>query len=208
MNKIKTITLITIVCVLLLSCNKEASKRKRFSFDEIKTELNLSPEQSKKFDVIITKYTKIREEGFAGAKEGGKMDRSVMMKKMQTIMESQNKEVFAILTPEQLPIYQSFAEKMARRGRSGYSKKEIEKITTQLALDSTQVKMLNAVNKAFEKSYSDAHDFYHGNSKLAKTYWDKYDNERKNALKKVFTEDQNTKYLEFVKALEFKGEHK
>ena len=194
--------------ITVFSCEKEEGKRKgRFNFEEIKSELNLTAQQTEKLDVTIVKYTKIREESFAAAKEGGKMNRSIMMNKMQTILKAQNEEIIAFLTPEQLPIYQAFAEKMARFGKPGYSDKEVLKITTELALDSTQVKMLNAVNKAFEKSYSDAHDFYHGNSELAKEYWNKYDQERKNALRKIFSEEQNTKYLEVAKDLAFKGEH-
>ena len=59
--------------------------------------------------------------------------------------------------------------------------------------------MLNAANDAFEKSFNDAHDVYHGNSELAKEYWAKFDNQRKEAVKTVLSPEQNTKFLELVK---------
>lgn len=208
MNKINKLVLICLTFLLVMACKEEVAKRKgRFNFDAIKAELSLTEDQASKFDSIIDKYTKIREASFAASKENGKMNRSVMMKKMQTIMKSQNEEVLAILNPDQLPVYQKFAKKMMQSRRSGYSDEDLLKITTTLALDSTQTKMLNAVNKAFEKSYSDAHDYYHGNSELAKEYWNKYDLERKKALKIILTEEQNAKYLEIVNTIAFKGEH-
>ncbi|MBL4560200.1 MAG: hypothetical protein JKX79_04375 [Labilibaculum sp.] len=204
MKTIKNIAVLLLTLVVMTSYAQE-KKKGRFSFDEIKAELNLTTEQTQKFDVVIAKYTKIREESFAGFRESGaKPNRSVMMKKMQGIQKLQNEEITAFLTSEQLPSYEAFAEKMAHFGKPGYSDKEIQKMTTELALDESQVKMLNAVNKAFEKSFSDAHDLYHGNAELAKEYRTKYDQERKNVLQKVFNEEQYTKYLEIVKELDSK----
>lgn len=228
MKNIKNIAMLFLAVMFLVSCNtgqkqqeqqvqevqeqkeQEKPKRKgRFDFNQVKAELHLTKDQEQKFDTIVAKYQKVREESFAGFGESGaKPNRSVMMEKMQGIQKLQNKEIIDILNQKQMPVYEEFAEKMARFGKPGYSDKEIQKMTTELALDESQVKMLNAVNKAFEKSYSDAHDFYHGNGELAKEYWNKYDQERKNTLQKVFNEEQYSKYLEIAKELVFKGEHK
>lgn len=73
------------------------------------------------------------------------------------------------------------------------------KIKTELALTDEQSQILEAANNAFEKSYHDAHDIYHGNSELAQEYWVKFDNERKNAIKSIVSEEQYAKFLELVK---------
>ena len=67
-----------------------------------------------------------------------------------------------------------------------------------LSLTDEQAAMLDAVNKAFEKAYYDAHDIYHGNAELAKEYWNKFDAERKAALRTVFNEQQYAQYLQLV----------
>ena len=54
-------------------------------------------------------------------------------------------------------------------------------------------------------SFNDAHDVYHGNTEMAKEYWNKFDSQRKEALKKAFTPEQHAKYLEIVKDQSFKG---
>ena len=202
------ITLLLLIALVFTSCKKEESKKRgRFDFSAVKTELNLTPEQVVKFDAIIEKHTKIRQESFAAAKEGGKMDRSAMMNKMQDLMKTQNKEVLTILNPEQIETYNTFAKKMARFGKSGYTDEFIAELNTKLELNEEQSKMLTAVNKAFEKSYSNAHDYYHGNAEAAKEYWNKFDEERQNALKQVFSEEQFATYMELSKEHAFQGEH-
>ncbi|AOW20121.1 hypothetical protein [Urechidicola croceus] len=202
------ITLLLLIAIVFTSCNKDENKKRgRFDFSKVKTELNLTPVQAEKFDAIIATHQKIREESFAAAKEGGKMDRSAMMNKMQDLMKVQNEEVLTILNQEQTKIYNAFAKKMARFGKSGYTDEFVTELNTKLELNEQQSKMLTAVNKAFEKSYSNAHDYYHGNADAAKEYWNKFDEERQNALKQVFSEEQFTKYLELAKEHAFQGEH-
>lgn len=202
----KIIAILLLITVTITSCKQER-KKGRFDFTKVKTELNLTEEQEIKFDEILQKNAKIREESFATAKEGGKMDRSAMMEIMQGLIKNQNAEISTILNPEQTVIYNKFAKKMASFGKSGYDDEFISELNTSLELDENQLKMLIAVNKAFEKSYSNAHDYYHGNAEAAKEYWNKYDIERQKALKQVFKEEQYTKYLKLAKEHSFKGEH-
>ncbi len=94
-----------------------------------------------------------------------------------------------------------------RRRRPGYPDELMSRLKSELQLDESQWQMLKAVNKAFEKSYHDAHDFYHGNGELAREYWQRYDKERKNALKQLFNETQYEQYLEIVKDVTPQGGH-
>lgn len=185
--------------LLLVSCQKEENKRRGIDYNEIKPELALSAEQEKQFDEVVAKYAKIAEEGrVAATADGAKPDRVEMFKKMEERNKQQTAEMVAFLNEAQLQKYNDFVAKNSRK-RPRYDDELLAKIKTELALDAQQANMLEAVNNAFEKSYQDAHDFYHGNGELAKEYWEKYDAERKNALKQVFSEEQYAKYLELVK---------
>ncbi|HEY8402008.1 MAG TPA: hypothetical protein VIK89_12140 [Cytophagaceae bacterium] len=187
--------------ILLSSCSEE-KKRKRIDINEIKPSLNLSAEVEEKFDAIVKKYDEKRE----AIRNTEGVDRATRMAQSRELMKQQNEEILAILNSEQQAIYKEFAKKFVR-GRSGYSEELIERIKTELALDEQQSKMLIAVNNAFEKSYVNAHDYYHGNSEAAREYWNKFDEERKNALKQVFSEEQYAKYLSIVEHVGFNGEH-
>ena len=123
------------------------------------------------------------------------------------IIKNQNEEVRGILNAEQKETYNNFAKKFERFGKPGYPDELISEIKQKLDLNEQQEKMLVAVNKTFEKSYVNAHDYYHGNGEAAREYWNKFDEERKKALKKVFTEEQYAKYLEIVDDYGFRGEH-
>lgn len=186
---------------LLTSCNEE-KKRRRMDISEVKPSLNLSTEQETEFDGIVKKYEEMREA--AREVEGG--DRATRMAQFREMMKQQNEEITAILNEEQQATYNEFAKKF-NRGKAGYSEELIAQLKTELALDEQQSKMLVAVNNAFEKSYVNAHDYYHGNGEAAKEYWNKFDVERQKALKGFFTEEQYAKYLDIVSEYGFRGEH-
>lgn len=202
----KKLLILSLSILFLMSCGNE--QRGGFNFDELKPKLNLSTEKEKSFDAILEKYKTKREETFSAMKEGGKMDRTAMMQAMGNMIKDQNKELKALLNEDQFKAYQNYmAPMMNRFTPPGYSKGIVNKITTELALDDSQTKILSAVNKAFEKSYIDAHDYYHGNNKAAKEYWNKYDEERKKAIKSILNDEQYKKYLNIVSGVSFKGEH-
>lgn len=192
--------------VTFSSCKKEETQRRRgIDYNEIKPELVLSEEQEKKFDAIIAKYTKIAEESRAAASaDGAKIDRTTMFIRMEERTKQQTEEIAEILDDTQLGKYKEFVDKNTRK-RPRYNNETLQKIKTELQLDDQQSVVLEAANNAFEKAFQDAHDFYHGNGELAREYWEKYDAERKNALKNVFTEEQYSKFEEIVKDLGYGG---
>lgn len=189
--------------VTLVSCKKE-QKRGSIDFTEIKTELKLDDAKEKQFDEITAKYKKMQQDNYENAKAQGNMDRVALGIKGEELRKSQSEEMAAILSPEQLQKFNEFVESKARK-RPRYNDALLAKIKTEAALDEKQFDMLNAANNAFEKAFSDAHDVYHGNTELAKEYWTKFDNQRKEAVKTVLTPEQNAKYLEIVKDQQFKG---
>lgn len=199
-----TIALVLIVSLFAVSCKKEG-KRRGVDYTEIKTELALSEEQDKQFDEVIEKYKKVAEENRAAATaDGAKPDRVQMFKMMEERTNQQNAEMSKILDETQFQKYKAFVEKNTRK-RPRYSDELLTEIKTELNLDEQQANMLEAANNAFEKSFQDAHDFYHGNGEAAKEYWEKYDKERKNAMKQVLSEEQYAKFLELVKNEGFRG---
>ncbi|SRR5690554_24346 len=195
----KTIAILVLATTMLfVSCKKEENRRRGIDYNQIKPELALSEEQEKQFDEIVAKYQKIAEESRAAATaDGAKPDRVEMFKKMEERTKLQNEDMKAFLNETQYEKYADFVDKNARK-RPRYNDELLARIKTELKLDEQQAKMLEATNDAFERAYQDAHDLYHGNGELAKEYWQKYDTERKNALKQVFSEAQYAKFIELV----------
>lgn len=195
----KVIFILITSTLLTLSCNDDSKKGRDIRYDDLKTELGLNEEQNTKFDEVVAKYKKINEESRAVAKaEGAKFDRVEAFKKMEERNKQQANEMSVFLSPEQMTLYTDFMEKNSRK-RPRYNDELLTTIKTELALTEEQSNILEAANNAFEKSYHNAHDIYHGNSELAQEYWAKFDNERKSALKSIFSEKQYALFLELVK---------
>lgn len=187
--------------MIMTACGKKEEKQQRRGIDysKIKSELALSTTQEQQFDEVIAKYAKIAEESRAASTaDGAKPDRVEMFKRMEERTNRQTADMAAFLDDAQLEKYKTFMAKNTRK-RPRYSDELLTAIKRELALDEKQASMLEAANNAFERSYQDAHDFYHGNGELAKEYWDKYDEERKAFLQKIFSEEQYAQFLELVK---------
>ena len=196
MKTIQQFSLLLLALVLMVACgDTQKPARRGIDYDRLKAELALTPEQSAQFDVVLDKYNQMREAGRPA--QGEKVDRIAMFERNEAIAQSQASDMAAFLTNDQQHIYAEFMKKNARK-RPGYTAGQMAQMKTDLSLTDEQAAMLDAVNKAFEKAYYDAHDIYHGNAELAKEYWNKFDAERKAALRTVFNEQQYAQYLQLV----------
>lgn len=185
----------------------QSNRRRGPDYQALKQELQLTAAQENQYDALLEKYRGIQEASrTTWTSADGKVDRMTMFEKMDELRKQQSAEMATILNEAQMKQYEAFTAQNSRR-RPGYSVELINRIKSELQLDASQSQMLEAVNRAFEKSYHDAHDFYHGNGELAVEYWKKYDEERKKALKQVFTETQFEQYLEIVKDITPQGGH-
>lgn len=195
----KVVLSLALALTLLVSCKKEEGKKRGVDFQVAKQELALTADQEKQYDEVVAKYQKLAEEARAAATaNGAKPDRVEMFKKMEERNKMQAEEMAKFLSADQLAKYNDFVAKNGRK-RPRYNDELLAKIKTELQLDNSQAAMLEAANDAFEKSYQDAHDFYHGNGELAKEYWLKYDAERKAAMQQVLSAEQFEAFSELVK---------
>jgi len=182
-------------------------KRKPLDFAPVKAELKLDAEKEKQFDEITAKFQKMREESFQAAKQSGKMDRVALGIKNEEITKQQAEEMSKVLSPEQMEIFNKFVDENSRK-RPRYNDELLAKIQKEAQLSDEQMKVVNAANDAFEKSFNDAHDVYHGNNDLAKEYWEKFDTQRKAVIKKTLSPEQYAKFEEVVKEVNFKPRKK
>ena len=182
-------------------------KRKPLDFAPVKAELKLDAEKEKQFDEITAKFQKMREESFQAAKQSGKMDRVALGIKNEEITKQQAEEMSKVLNSEQMEIFNKFVDENSRK-RPRYNDELLAKIQKEAQLSDEQMKVVNAANDAFEKSFNDAHDVYHGNNDLAKEYWEKFDTQRKAVIKKTLSPEQYTKIEEVVKEVNFKPRKK
>ena len=186
------------LALVVMSCSKEGKKR-GVDYAKFKTEVTMTPEQEKSYDEITKKYADLGAQNFEAAKaQGGQMDRVALGIKGEELRAKQSEEMAKVLDAPQMDKFNQFVEANSRK-RPRYNNELLEKIKTELALSEDQFAMLNAANDAFEKSFNDAHDIYHGNNDLAKEYWTKLDTQRKEAVKGVFSPEQNQKFLDLVK---------
>lgn len=200
MKKILTITAL-IFSFIMISCAKEDVQKKRrgIDFDALKTELNLNEDQEKKFDAITADIQKAIEESRESSMgEDGKLNRVKFFTDMETIYNKHAELTAEILDENQIDIYKDYMDKNQRK-RPRYNDDLLEQIKTELNLDETQFLTVNAANNAFETEFQNAHDIYHGNSELAKEYWEKFDTQRRNAIESVLSEEQIEKFRELVK---------
>ena len=188
-----------IALFFLASCE---SNKSPFDFDKIKTELKLDEVQVEKFDAIVKKY-----DGERKAIMSGQGESTLKRIKMKAVLESQLSDTRALLSDEQNELFKPIATKFKKFGSPGYSQELMIELKTELALDSTKYVMLEMVNKSFEKSYIDAHDYYHGNPEAAKEYWGKFDTERKKVLKSVFDDSEYAMFEKLTAKEIFEGEH-
>ncbi|WP_326981981.1 hypothetical protein VUJ46_17380 [Chryseobacterium sp. MYb264] len=193
------------LCTFIITSCSNDNKRRGVDYTKFKSEITLTPEQEKSYDEITIRYQKQAEQNFEVAKaQGGQMDRVALGVKSEELRARQAEEMAKVLDNDQMEKFNKFVDENARK-RPRYNNEILAKLKTELQLSEDQFAMLNAANDAFEKSFNDAHDVYHGNNELAKEYWEKFDKQRKEALQKVFTPDQNTRFLEIVKDQQFKG---
>ena len=203
--------------VVMVSCQKDEKKqeqthqkeekvghqkRQPLDFSSIKAELKLEAEKEKSFDEIVTKYQKLIEESREAAKKSGKIDRVALGIKNEELTLQQAEEMAKVLTAEQMIIFNKFIEENTRK-RPRYNDLLLTKIQQEVGLSEEQMKIINAANDAFEKSFHDAHDIYHGNNDLAKEYWEKFDAQRKAVIEKTLTPEQFAKFKELVKEVKF-----
>ena len=184
---------------ILFSCGKDAGP---FNFDQVKTDLKLTPVQIGSFDQITKKYSEKRKAIMTGDGE-----RETKLNLMQGIMQNQISDINTILNEHQKILFEPIAERFTKFGKPGYSQKFLTKLTTKLKTDSTQEQQIRFVNKAFEKAYINAHDYYHGKPEVAKEYWNKFDQERRKSIKAILTKEQYAQYLILAKDEVFKSEH-
>ncbi|OWK99548.1 hypothetical protein AP75_00975 [Kaistella haifensis DSM 19056] len=204
MNIFKTILISFIASLAIIACKKEG-KGKSFDFTEVKNELKLSDEKSKKFDEITAKYSKIQEENYNAATANGRqMDRIALLSKQEKVREQQAVEMATVLTPVEMVKFNDFVDKNSRK-RPRYNDELLSKIKTNAELTNEEFQVVNAANDAFEKAFSDAHDVYHGNNELAEEYWQKFDTQRKAAIQSALPAEKYQKFEETVKEIQFKG---
>lgn len=205
-----------IAAAFLVSCDKkeqvknepqkeekvENKKRQPLDFSPVKAELKLDAEKTKQFDEITAKYQKLREDNYNAAKQSGKMDRVALGIKNEELTKQQAEEMSKVLNESQMQVFNKFVDENSRK-RPRYNDELLTKIKSELQLSDDQFKVVNAANDAFEKSFNDAHDVYHGNNELAKEYWEKFDAQRKSVIQKTLTPEQFAKFEEITKEVKF-----
>ena len=203
MKNIKGFILAFALGAVFISCSGD--KKKGIDYSQFKTEVQLTPDQTKSFDEITKKYQDLQEQNFQAAKaQGGNMDRVALGIKNEELRAQQSIDMAKVLDGPQMEKFNKFVDENSRK-RPRYDNALLDRIKAEAQLSEDEFKVVNAANDAFEKAFNDAHDVYHGNNDLAKEYWEKFDAQRKAAIQKALAPEHYTKFEEIVKDVQFKG---
>ncbi|AFM06128.1 hypothetical protein Fleli_3822 [Bernardetia litoralis DSM 6794] len=183
-NKILILAILTI----FVSCSKKEN-RGRFNYPMIKSKISLTEEQASNFDEITKEYTQQAKQAWID-----NADKTIARSTQKIIFAEQDAKIKEILNNEQYEIY--FKE--VNIERTGREKHNMTLIKEALQLDSLQAIKYDLVNTAFFTTLSDNHDNYHGKPEVYKTYFKEIDVSRKEALKKILTNEQYNNYLKLA----------
>jgi Spy/CpxP family protein refolding chaperone len=91
----------------------DPAERLKREIDGLTTELGLSKEQVEKVTPIVTEAQKKQSEAFAKMRESGNMDREKMREEFTKMREETDKQIKAVLTPEQGVKLDAYRKKQA-----------------------------------------------------------------------------------------------
>ncbi|WP_044212989.1 hypothetical protein [Flammeovirga sp. OC4] len=201
----KKILIILATITVLFSCSEEKVKKSGMDFEKLKLELNLSVEQTLKYDEIIKFFDEDRASLLADLEASGNDSKKERNKLLRVSYQYQEHVLENILNEEQKVITHEFIKRYMP-GVVDYSDELKAEVIETLSLDSAQVDQYLAINNAFVKSFHDAHDKFHGNRQTASMYWNQFNESRKYALKKVFSEEQYAQYIELTMKESYRGQ--
>ncbi|KXX70441.1 hypothetical protein AVL50_08770 [Flammeovirga sp. SJP92] len=174
-------------------------------FEKLKLELNLSVEQTLKYYEIIKYFEEDRASLLKDLEATGNDSKKEKNKLLQISYQYQEHVLENILNEEQKIIAHEFIKRYMP-GVVDYSDELKAEVIETLALDSVQVEQYLAINNAFVKAFHDSHDKFHGNKQTASMYWNQYNESRKYALKKLFSQEQYAQYIELTTKESYRGQ--
>ncbi|NME68016.1 hypothetical protein [Flammeovirga aprica] len=201
----KKILIILATITVLFSCTEEKTKKSGMDFEKLKLELNLTVEQTLKYDEIIKYFEEDRSSLLKDLEATGNNSKKEKNKLLQISYQYQEHVLENILNEEQKVIAHEFIKRYMP-GVVDYSDELKAEVIETLALDSGQVEQYLAINNAFVKAFHDAHDKFHGNRQTASMYWNQFNDSRKSALKKLFSEEQYAQYIELTMKESYRGQ--
>ena len=92
---------------------RDPAARLKSEIDGLTTELGLSKDQVEKITPIVTEAQKKQSEAFAKMRESGNMDRDKMREEFTKMREETDKQLKAVLTPDQGVKLDAYRKKQA-----------------------------------------------------------------------------------------------
>jgi Spy/CpxP family protein refolding chaperone len=113
----KKIVLIIFLAVFamgsLVAQQRDPAERLKNELDGLTTELSLTKDQLDKVTPIVTEAQKKQSEAFAKMRESGNMDRDKMREERTKMQAETDKEIKAVITPEQGVKLDAYRKKQA-----------------------------------------------------------------------------------------------
>lgn len=193
MNIFYYLLLALALVVTSVGCKEEQKgkgKRGRIDYPFIKSTMNLSEDQSTKFDEVTETYGKMQKEVY----EKYKSDKAKSEEEVAKVADQQDAEIKKIVNDDQFANYQREII-IERKGRE---KHNMELIKNELGLDSLQITKFDLANEAFYTTLRANHDNYHGKPDVYQKYYTELDVSRKAAFEQFMSPAQYNNYLQLV----------
>jgi Spy/CpxP family protein refolding chaperone len=114
MKKLLVLALVAILAIGTgVAQQRDPAARLQREIEGLTTALSLSKEDVAKITPIVTEGQKKQSEAFAKMRESGDMDREKMREQMTTLREETDKQLKAVLTPEQGVKLDAYRKKQA-----------------------------------------------------------------------------------------------
>ncbi|NME68010.1 hypothetical protein [Flammeovirga aprica] len=171
-------------------------------FLAIKEELELTPQQEKAFQVVVKEYIIKRRKLIYKSDLKADSGNRLLLSKVKNSYKDQEKDLYFMMDERQQQITHQFIKKHMP-GQFHYADDIREELSKTLSLDSYQKRQYRLINATYDKIYSNMNTSDYDYRQHVTAHWNQLYIARKNAIQRVFSEEQFKQYEEIVQRVNY-----
>ncbi|WP_044210453.1 hypothetical protein [Flammeovirga sp. OC4] len=171
-------------------------------FKSLKTELKLTSQQNKAFQVVEKEYILKRKKLIQNSNLNKDAENNILLRKLKNSYKDQERELYYLMDEHQQHITHQFIKKHMP-GQFHYADDVRTDLVELLSLDSYQKRQYKAINITFDKIYLKMNRSDFDYKQHVTSHWYQLEVARKNAIQKVFTKEQFQYYQEVIQRVNY-----
>ncbi|MBD0401414.1 hypothetical protein [Flammeovirga sp. EKP202] len=162
-------------------------------FTVLKDKLALSSHQEETFATVVKEYNITRVKLIKNSKLSISSGNKALLHEIKKTYKNQEEELSHFLNDTQKDtLHQFILENMP--GQFNYASDIRNELVYLLSLDTYQERQYKAINNTFDKIYLNMNKADYGYKQDVTAYWYQLDRARKNAIRRIFSEEQFHRY--------------